>query len=84
MGTKELEVYAAAKAFDIHIADKRKYTGEHYIVHPRRVVELVKSVPHTKTMICAAWLHDTVEDHPDMITLKEIEIEFGEDVATLV
>ena len=44
------------------IGHKRKYTGEDYIVHPTAVVELVRGVPHTAAMICAAWLHDTVED----------------------
>jgi len=33
-------------------------------------------------MICAAWLHDVVEDTP--VTLLEIESRFGQDVASLV
>lgn len=61
---------------------RRKYTGEPYIVHPAAVVELVRSVPHTPKMIAAAWLHDTVEDTP--ATLTHIENLFGEEVAALV
>jgi len=64
------------------IDHKRKYTGEPYITHPAAVVELVRSVPHTEAMICAAWLHDTVEDTP--ASLADIEKEFGAEVATLV
>lgn len=60
----------------------RKYTGEPYINHPAAVVELVRSVPHTQYMICAAWLHDTVEDTG--VTLDVIEREFGPKVAELV
>lgn len=64
------------------IDHRRKYTGEPYITHPAAVVELVRSVPHTEAMICAAWLHDTVEDTP--ATLDEIERVFGGTVAALV
>ena len=71
-----------AEAAHASIDQRRKYTGEPYIAHPAAVVDLVRSVPHTEAMICAAWLHDTVEDTP--ITLDEIERVFGFDVATLV
>jgi (p)ppGpp synthase/HD superfamily hydrolase len=64
------------------VNQRRKYTDEPYISHPAAVVELVRSVPHTYAMICAAWLHDTVEDTP--VTLAEVELEFGPVVAMLV
>lgn len=64
------------------IDQRRKYTNEPYINHPASVVELVRSVPHTEAMLCAAWLHDTVEDTP--CTLDEIERVFGFEVAALV
>lgn len=64
------------------IGQKRKYTGEPYINHPAAVVELVRSIPHTEAMLCAAWLHDVVEDCG--IGLDEIERVFGFDVAALV
>lgn len=50
-----------ATRYHASIDQRRKYTGEPYITHPAAVVELVRSVPHTEAMICAAWLHDTVE-----------------------
>ena len=71
-----------ATRYHASIDHKRKYTGEPYITHPAAVVELVRSVPHTEAMICAAWLHDTVEDTP--CTLDEIEGVFGFEVAELV
>lgn len=44
------------------IDQKRKYSGEPYIVHPRNVAYLVEIVGGTQHMICAAWLHDVLED----------------------
>jgi (p)ppGpp synthase/HD superfamily hydrolase len=71
-----------AEAAHAGIDQRRKYSGEPYIVHPAAVAELVRSVPHTPEMLAAAWLHDTVEDTP--VTLAEIKREFGAEVAALV
>lgn len=71
-----------ATRYHASIDHKRKYTGADYITHPAAVVELVRSVPHTEAMICAAWLHDTVEDTP--ATLDEIDRVFGFEVTALV
>lgn len=65
-----------------NIDQRRKYTGESYIVHPAAVAELVASVPHTEAMIAAAWLHDVVED--TQIPIDEIKSLFGLEVAALV
>ena len=64
------------------IDQRRKYTNEPYIVHPADVADIVASVTDDENMICAAWLHDVVEDTP--ITLDDIRSEFGEDIAHLV
>lgn len=64
------------------VGQKRKYTGEPYIVHPEEVAEIVASVGGDEAMIAAAYLHDTVEDTE--VTLDEILTEFGADVAELV
>jgi (p)ppGpp synthase/HD superfamily hydrolase len=74
--------FAFAKAAHAAIDQRRKYTGEPYIVHPAAVAELVRSVPHTDAMVAAALLHDVVEDTP--VTLAEIEAAFGAEVAELV
>jgi (p)ppGpp synthase/HD superfamily hydrolase len=81
----DAEVRRALKfATDAHgaINHVRKYTGEPYIVHPIEVMTIVASVPHTKEMLMAALLHDTVEDTP--VTIEDIQAEFGDAVATLV
>ena len=64
------------------IDQRRKYTGDPYIVHPAEVVEIVKTVEHSDDMLAAAWLHDVVEDTP--VTIAEIQAEFGETVALFV
>jgi (p)ppGpp synthase/HD superfamily hydrolase len=77
-----LEQRAEKFAAYAHRNQKRKYTGDPYIVHPAAVAELVRSVPHTEPMLAAAWLHDTVEDTDT--TLYGVRQYFGDAVANLV
>ena len=65
-----------------HIDQKRKYTGDPYIVHPIAVSEIVKTVEHTDEMVAAALLHDVVEDTD--VTIEQVEAKFGYKVAELV
>lgn len=65
-----------------HGDQKRKYTGEPYIVHPLDVAERVARVGGSDEMIAAAVLHDVVEDTPR--TIDEIEVAFGNEIADLV
>lgn len=71
-----------AKAAHGSIDQRRKYTNQPYIVHPESVAEIVSSVTDDAEMICAAWLHDVVEDTPT--TLKQIVADFGNPIANLV
>ena len=64
------------------VGHRRKHTGDPYITHPAAVAGIVRGVPHTEAMLCAAWLHDTVEDTP--ATLDDIRAVFGDEVAVLV
>jgi len=64
------------------IDQRRKYTNDPYIVHPAAVAKLVSTVTDNVEMICAAWLHDVVEDTP--VTIEQIHNEFGDIVAQLV
>ncbi|MBB2201058.1 HD domain-containing protein [Gluconacetobacter tumulisoli] len=75
---------AAAFATAAHagVGQRRKYTNEPFIVHPRRVAELVASTGARDEVVAAAWLHDVVED--TNVTLAEIEAVFGAEIATLV
>ena len=74
------QVYAMAA--HAAVGQKRKYTGEPYIVHPYEVMTIVKSVPHTEDMLAAALLHDCVEDTG--CTLTDVHMAFGADIAELV
>lgn len=69
-------------AAEAHTGQVRKYTGEPYINHPVEVMNIVKSVPHTEDMLCAALLHDVVEDCG--VTLSEINDIFGAEVCFMV
>ena len=64
------------------IGQVRKYTGQPYEEHLRRVAEIVASVTDDAETIAAAWLHDVVEDTP--VTVSDVERAFGADVGTLV
>ena len=77
-----LEEHALLFAVMAHNGQVRKYTGDPYITHPISVAAIVKTAPHTSDMVCAAYLHDVLEDtHIDYKTLVGT---FGADVADLV
>ena len=77
-----MEEEAKEFAREAHKDQFRKYKKEPYIEHPIRVAKLVSTVPHTKEMICAAYLHDVVEDTP--VNIAEIQKRFGDKVAGYV
>ena len=78
---KILRAYLCAKK--LHEGQKRN-SGEPYIVHPVAVAEIALSLGLDTDSICAAFLHDTIEDCSDRITLDELRREFGPEVAMLV
>lgn len=61
-----------------------RVSGEPYICHPIAVAEVVASLGLDTDSICAAFLHDTVEDCSDKTDLGEISKRFGDEVAMLV
>lgn len=61
-----------------------RYSGEPYITHPVAVAEIVTSLGLDTDSICAALLHDTVEDCGSKVNLEQIGKLFGEDVMQLV
>ena len=70
-------------AKDLHEGQFR-ISGEAYISHPIAVAEIVAGLELDTDSICAALLHDTVEDCSEKTDLKEIEKKFGKSVALLV
>ncbi len=65
-------------------AGQFRLSGEPYISHPLAVAKIVASLELDTDSVCAALLHDTVEDCADRTNLEEIRRQFGEDVALLV
>ena len=68
----------AAKA---HEGQKRS-SGQDYIIHPLAVAYILLELGMDTDTICAALLHDVVEDTP--ATLDDLKKRFGQDVAMLV
>lgn len=59
-------------------------SGEPYIMHPVSVAEIAASLGLDTDSICAALLHDTVEDCGTLVSLDDISEKFGPEVANLV
>ncbi len=70
-------------ASDLHVGQFR-LSGEAYISHPVAVAVIVAELGLDTDSICAALLHDTVEDCSDKTNLDTISKMFGKDVAMLV
>src|SRR5215213_10166794 len=79
---EQLVARAKAMATRAHAGQRRKYTGEPYIVHPEAVARLVADAGLPAAAIAAAWLHDVVEDCN--VTADEIAEQISPEVARLV
>ena len=66
-----------------HEGQFRKGTKRPYIVHPIEVADIVTTMTRDPEVICAAVLHDTIEDCAG-VTKETLEDRFGERVAMLV
>ncbi|RKQ87560.1 GTP pyrophosphokinase [Solirubrobacter pauli] len=65
-----------------HHADQRRQSGEDFITHPVGVARICAGMRLDTETLCAALLHDTVED--TTASLDEVREQFGEEVAALV
>jgi len=79
----DMIIRAYEYARDLHEGQYR-VSGEPYISHPVAVATIVAGLELDTESICAALLHDTVEDCSEKTNLKEIENLFGKTVASLV
>jgi GTP diphosphokinase / guanosine-3',5'-bis(diphosphate) 3'-diphosphatase len=68
-------------ACDSH-ADQLRRSGDEFITHPVGVAQICAGMRLDTETLCAALLHDTVED--TSASLEEIQVEFGEEIAQLV
>jgi guanosine-3',5'-bis(diphosphate) 3'-pyrophosphohydrolase len=64
-----------------HTGQKRK-SGDPYFIHPASVAGIITELRLDTASVCAGLLHDVVED--TLATTKDIEREFGNEVASLV
>ena len=73
-------------AFDMAVeahSDQKRKSGEAYIFHPISVAKIVaQQIGLDATSICAALLHDVVED--TKFSIKDIERHVGNDIAKIV
>ena len=84
---KNYDIEKIKKAFEyaasLHNGQFRQ-SGEPYISHPVSVAAIVAELGLDTDSICAALLHDTVEDCADKTNLDILSKMFGNDVAMLV
>ncbi len=76
---------AVERAFDFACdrhADQLRHSGDEFITHPVGVAQVCAGMRLDTETLCAALLHDTVED--TSASLEEIREEFGEEIAQLV
>ncbi len=73
------------RAYDVaahHHRDQKRKSGDPYITHPLAVATILADLGMNQETLCAALLHDTVEDTG--YTLDELRGEFGDEIAALV
>ena len=79
---QSLQEQAEEFARERHAPQKRKFSGEPYVNHPIRVRDLVAEFSQDEELLCAALLHDTLEDTET--SMDELRERFGCRVAELV
>ena len=62
--------------------DQLRKSGDPYITHPLAVTTILADIGMTESTLCAALLHDTVED--TSYSLETLRADFGDEVALLV
>jgi GTP diphosphokinase / guanosine-3',5'-bis(diphosphate) 3'-diphosphatase len=75
-------VMRAYQVADMAHAGQKRRSGEPYIIHPIGVAEILAELGADTPTLCAALLHDVVED--TRWTLEDLRGEFGDATATLV
>ena len=84
---KNYDIDLITKAFEyatsLHEGQYRK-SGEDYICHPIAVAQICANFGYDTSSMCAALLHDVVEDCPDKTDFDELRKLFGGEIAILV
>jgi len=89
---KKLKTYApdadadlVQRAYEMAVrahSGQKRTSGESYVSHPVAVAVILADLHLDATTLAAALLHDVPEDTP--LTLKDVQSEFGDEVAKLV
>ena len=72
----------AYKIAEVAHAGQERLTGEPYILHPVEVAKIIAQLHLDADTICAALLHDVIEDTE--LTAEDIEERFGLQIADMV
>jgi GTP diphosphokinase / guanosine-3',5'-bis(diphosphate) 3'-diphosphatase len=81
----EQELSSIRRAYELAEAahhDQIRKSGDPYITHPLAVAGVLADIKLDSHTICAALLHDVVED--TLITLDDLQTRFGPEVAMMV
>ncbi len=72
----------AYKIAEFHHRGQMRNSGDPFITHPLAVTSILAELGMTPPTLCAALLHDTVEDTP--YTIEQLRRDFGDEIAALV
>ena len=72
----------AYRTADSQHQGQTRQSGDAYITHPLAVTTILAELGMTEPTLCAALLHDTVEDTD--YTLQQVKKDFGSEIARLV
>ncbi|GAA4241206.1 GTP pyrophosphokinase [Actinomadura meridiana] len=73
------------RAYDVaahHHRNQKRKSGDPYITHPLAVATILAELGMNTETLCAALLHDTVEDTD--YTLEQLKTDFGDEIGALV
>jgi GTP diphosphokinase / guanosine-3',5'-bis(diphosphate) 3'-diphosphatase len=79
------DVRLVERAYDVaayHHREQKRKSGDPYITHPLAVAAILAELGMNTETLCAALLHDTVEDTP--YSLEQLRADFGDEIAALV
>lgn len=83
--SKRVDTKLIMKAYNYayeHHGNQKRHSGEPYIIHPLNVAYILADVGMDDSTICAALLHDVVEDTD--ATDEDLRKNFGDEIADMV
>ena len=72
----------AYRTAEFHHQGQTRKSGDAYITHPLAVTTILAELGMTEPTLCAALLHDTVED--TSYTMSQLTADFGPEIAAMV